>query len=560
MKKTISLLLAIIMTLALTAGGSAKKGEERFISPGAVIDTDGSDGYSGDYVVIYNPSTSVWDTESTGNMSGRILTEVGENISGFDPDRPFKLDADPLLASEGARRGFTEPPKSEAKKPLSFNVGDTHYFSVYPSYSPFASSSVLFKVLAKGEHCYIWTPASDPGNAYPLDAIDPSFAQICADEFDSKFDLMQSSFGDHDNGSQGDGRLNLLYYNIDDGWQPGSGYIAGFFYSGDLWDNGMPVLNVDTYPGVYYVNSAGESFASVSGTFGTMVHEYQHLINYSVCGYTEDWINECMSSAAEEICYPGSCVISRIQSWIGVYYSEYDERCSEYEYVPSWQLHNGFSMYDWMYYYDDMDDLLALYAQVSLFSQYIYTRFGNDTFRKLLLKMTDDANEITAFKSVTGVDLSDFTRDFRIAVTANVSGGNSIYGFKTQPGYDPNEYGLENPYDLLAPVVFTGSSCSIAGGGAICVKPVGGVYYPPSGASSSLKYYGVTLTSSAGIPGDADGDGLVTTMDALIVLRCALGISGDPNALLVLCDMDGDGKITTQDALIILRSALDAAG
>ena len=114
MKKTISLLLAIIMTFAMTAGGSAKKGEERFISPGAVIDTDGSDGYSGDYVVIYNPSTSVWDTESTGNMSGRILTEVGGNISGFDPDRPFKLDADPLLASEGARRGFTEPPKSEA--------------------------------------------------------------------------------------------------------------------------------------------------------------------------------------------------------------------------------------------------------------------------------------------------------------------------------------------------------------------------------------------------------------------------------------------------------------
>ena len=60
------------------------------------------------------------------------------------------------------------------------------------------------------------------------------------------------------------------------------------------------------------------------------------------------------------------------------------------------------------------------------------------------------------------------------------------YGFTPQEGYDPEEYhGVENPYDLLGPIVFTGSSCEIYGGGAIAVKPVGGVYNPPSGASGS---------------------------------------------------------------------------
>ena len=58
------------------------------------------------------------------------------------------------------------------------------------------------------------------------------------------------------------------------------------------------------------------------------------------------------------------------------------------------------------------------------------------------------------------------------------------------------------------------------------------------------------------IPGDADGNGDVDTTDALIVLRAALGIDGDPAALLDVCDMDGNGIIDTTDALLILRLAL----
>ena len=58
------------------------------------------------------------------------------------------------------------------------------------------------------------------------------------------------------------------------------------------------------------------------------------------------------------------------------------------------------------------------------------------------------------------------------------------------------------------------------------------------------------------LPGDADNSGAVDTTDALLVLRCALDISGDPEAMLVNCDMDGNGIIDTTDALLILRHAL----
>lgn len=460
------------------------------------IDDDGSDGYSGEYVVIYNPGTSSTGA-NTGNMTGLIETEAGDaSVKGeikADP-RGYVIDVDDIIAEEDKVLDLAPDVIGET---LSFEVGDTHTFSLYSSYCPLPSTNVEFEVLAKGDHCYIWTPTTTADNVYPLDEIDESFAQICADEFDSKFDLMQSSFGNHTNGSQGDGRLNILYYNIDDGWTPGNGYVAGFFSSSDIYSNGMPVLNIDTYPGVYYVTTENEVIIDIEDTFNTTVHEYQHLINYSVGGYSVDtWLNECMSAAAEEICYPGSSVSNRIQAWQNYKFSVNEDWLNppaEYEYQPSWSLHNGYSMYDWSNYLA-MPDRLALYAQVSLYAQYIYSQYGNSTFRTLLESISSGRSFTSAFELTTGQSASDFTKNFRIALTANDPNyEDGIYGFRLQEGYDPEEYyGVENIYNWLSPVVFTGSSCSVKGGGAITVKPVDGVYFPPSGASSSLRYYGVT--------------------------------------------------------------------
>ena len=128
-----------------------------------------------------------------------------------------------------------------------------------------------------------------------------------------------------------------------------------------------------------------------------------------------------------------------------------------------------------------------------------------------------------------------------------------------QEGYDPSGYyDVANLYSLLCPVVFTGNSCSVKGGGAICVKPVGGVYTPPSNASSNLRYIGVTRNpvSQEHRPGDVDMNGTVNSADALIALRAALGSMTLTQAQFELADMDGNGVIDSRDALIILRMAL----
>ena len=465
---------------------------------GIVIDDNASGGYEGDYVVIYNPATNSSTSYSTGNMSGLIETTINAQIkpqTGKDEMNLARIDIDPMLAKMAENAQTVTPPE-----PLtaSFNVGSTRTFTILSQYSPTGSSSVQFKCLYVGQHCYIWTPTSTASNVYPLDKIDSSFAKLAADEFDSKFSLMQSSFGTHTNGSQGDGKLSILYYNINDGWEPGKGYVGGFFYSPDISNNGLPILNIDTYPGVYYKNnSTGAERKSMDYTYNTMVHEYQHLINYSHTSNMSSWLNECFSAAAEEICYPGSSVVSRIQSWEDYYYSENNDWLNppaEFKYNSSFNLHNGYSMYAWD---NNLDDVLALYSQVSFFAQYLYTRFGNTIYQQISNKFS--SGEVAAITSATGVNCADLVRDFRVAVTANASQDqyDGKYGFKVQPGYDPAKYNnVQNPWSLLKPVVFTGSSCSIKGGGAITVKPVNGVYNPPSGASSSLKYIGIKINKT----------------------------------------------------------------
>ena len=53
--------------------------------------------------------------------------------------------------------------------------------------------------------------------------------------------------------------------------------------------------------------------------------------------------------------------------------------------------------------------------------------------------------------------------------------------------------------------------------------------------------------------GDVDGDGTITTVDSLLVLRNSVGIQSFDETQLTAADVDGDGLITSSDSLFILR-------
>ncbi len=64
--------------------------------------------------------------------------------------------------------------------------------------------------------------------------------------------------------------------------------------------------------------------------------------------------------------------------------------------------------------------------------------------------------------------------------------------------------------------------------------------------------------SAAGVKGDLDGDGEITTKDARIALRIASSIQKPTSAQISAGDMNGSGSITVADVKSILLSAVDA--
>ena len=61
------------------------------------------------------------------------------------------------------------------------------------------------------------------------------------------------------------------------------------------------------------------------------------------------------------------------------------------------------------------------------------------------------------------------------------------------------------------------------------------------------------LQASAASFADADGDGLILSSDARLILRAAVGLSPWTDDMLQTCDIDGDKALTATDARLILR-------
>lgn len=143
MKKIISIMLSLclaVTTLAAVLPSSAAAKTQvtpNLINTGDVeIDTDGSDGYSGDYVVIYNPSTSSYGDMSTGNMSGLIETEVGVGATGANrgslpfPTRVMLSISIPSLPKRTKKPVLIPAATSEASARNPFpSMSATHMFS-----------------------------------------------------------------------------------------------------------------------------------------------------------------------------------------------------------------------------------------------------------------------------------------------------------------------------------------------------------------------------------------------------------------------------------------------
>ena len=69
-------------------------------------------------------------------------------------------------------------------------------------------------------------------------------------------------------------------------------------------------------------------------------------------------------------------------------------------------------------------------------------------------------------------------------------------------------------------------------------------------------HFAIMKADMFGKQGDADGDGEITSNDALILLRGSIDNKKFSESEMALCDMDKDGIITSNDALLVLRKSV----
>lgn len=357
------------------------------------------------------------DKSNGSEISGyQYFPETGETLAVISPKFPEIYPIDDAPAKPVVDENLNQ---IEA-----YRVGNTTYIKD----SNDKSRSV--KCLYVGTYCTVWGSTGDNSAI----RITTGIAQSIGQEFDSNYRTTVNSFGqglDVDN----DGKVAIFCYDIDQDYGDSvSTYTAGFFRGTDMVNssgyignvafginnyNGMgyDCIHIDTYPGM---GSSSSPLSDVDRCYSTLIHEYQHLINFSqwinaggIGSRMETYMNEAFSMAAEHMICGTSSTASRIEYFNGS------------SYAP------GFPLTYW-------SGALSNYANSYLFGQYLRTRYaqmtntnGNAVFKEILTKWytsaAKPASELAAAAAVLNTTTDQLVLDFWAAVYLKKSSG--PYGF-----------------------------------------------------------------------------------------------------------------------------------
>ena len=115
------------------------------------------------------------------------------------------------------------------------------------------------------------------------------------------------------------------------------------------------------------------------------------------------------------------------------------------------------------------------------------------------------------------------------------------------PGIEDDFYVVYTPQKCLECEVYPCICCEVCGTyPCICPKPPSGIPTNTDNASENAAEY---------TKGDVNGDGKITTLDALLVLKHIAGKAPLTGPSLTAADINSDGKVETSDAVAILKIA-----
>jgi fibronectin type 3 domain-containing protein len=399
-KKVIGILLVLVLLVPL----------------GVYAETTQSD----QYLIISNESVNSSQSQYTGSFQIKGKKKTYQ----IDAKKPF----DVLKNKNNKIR------KSTYSISSSYQQGDSKSFWV-TDFTTYSDYQINGKLLYSGTRVDVWVANNQ---------ISAQDAAKLGQEFDQNIrPIMEQSFG-YESDVDGNGKINILCYDIKDGFNGSGGYIGGYFYGGDLFNqlhsNHSEVFYIDTYPLM-----GGGTTRDVTASYDTLVHEFQHMVNFNRNVFIEGsytqmdvWLDEALSMAAEQI-YTGRVLSDRIDY---------------YNYSSS--ITNGHSLLNWN------SDELANYSLSYLFGQYLKVQSNqeNKIFKEII---NSPYNDYRAVQSVVKnyinptMTFGQFMTTFRGALLLKQASG--LYGFKGDPAFN-----------TLQPKLYSGSSTSLDGGGAVVKK------------------------------------------------------------------------------------------
>lgn len=387
-------------------------------------DEDGN--YDGDYLVVVN--TGVSGTTDNVTMQTYTTTDAdGNEIYGYDDAGLGLIDPDSVLDEPVVGTPSYDSEVMAVDEPSAVAVGSTGQKVLMTGDEVY--TKVDCTCVAIGTYCTVWVPTDDPIMADP--DIMKAYMEDLAEEFDSQYAKMITMFGDKSfldegHGGDGDGKTAIFCYDIAGDFNSGaSSYIAGYFWGADLdlpfsnaSGNKCDCVHIDSYQGMGRSNDE-MTLTNLLRSKGTMVHELQHMIHFSLCRQqetsfysltSETWINEAFSAAAQHLCYGASEADGRI-----------------YTYNNSSNIMRGYPLAVW-------GGSLDNYALVYFFSQYMRTcyeqlGFDGETVYKNVMQSYSNTNS-DLFKVIADTlqtTKEELLVDYRVALELKNATGK--YGF-----------------------------------------------------------------------------------------------------------------------------------
>ncbi len=415
----------------------------------------------GNFAVISNQSTDGTTTENTGTFSLDNTNPTTENLNSTSYRKDFIKPLNENFLNNISTNNISQ---SMLITFTIYNVGDTNTFWAF-NIETYTYNQITATLKSSGTYSNVWVKTTD----YDMSTVD---ADRITAEFDSNiFPIITEVFGQPSD-TDSNSKVNILCFDIKDGFSESGGYVAGYFDPNDLYPydsfenpntNQMEIFYIDTYP-----TMGMDATKDVTKCYDILAHEFQHMVNWNQNIFIENndpntdnmsiWLNEALSESASQV-YSGNISQSRID-----YYNY------------STLITNGFSLLNW-------EGELENYSLSYLFSQYLKEQvgIGNSVFTEVTQSVYNDYRCIEeVIQNYIDPDLtfSEFMTSFRVALLLKRPTG--LYGFKGNAGYN-----------TINQKIYTGGATDLEGGGAVVIAsdPVSGEITIPSNKGTNIYYF-----------------------------------------------------------------------